>query len=51
MQQYAVTSVFYIKCEDEEQARMIVDQMVVEKYLNKNDGESWGIVEVSEVEF
>jgi len=51
MQEYAVTAVFYIKCEDEDQARMIVDQIVWEKYLDKNNNESWSIVDVTEVKF
>ena len=51
MQQYAVTVVFYIEAEDEDQAKHVVDNCVWEKALYKDKGESWSIVEVSEVEF
>ena len=51
MPKYAVTTVFYIEAEDEEQAKHVVDNCVLEKTLYKNKGESWSIVEVSEVEF
>ncbi len=51
MQQYAVTAVFYIEAEDEDQAKHVVDNCVWEKGLYKDKNESWSIVEVSEVEF
>ena len=51
MPKYAVTAVFYVECADEDHARTTVDQMVREDYLYKDKDESWGIVEVSEVEF
>jgi hypothetical protein len=51
MPKYAVTAVFYVESVDEDHARTIVDQMVREDYLYKDKDESWGIVEVSEVEF
>ncbi len=51
MAQYAVTAVFYIDAEDEDTVRTIVDQMVSEGDLHTQKGESWGIVEVTEVKF
>ena len=51
MPQYAVTAVFYIEAEDEEQAMHVVDNCVWEKGLYKDKNESWSIVDTSEVEF
>ena len=51
MKQYAVTVVFYLRCEDEDQANMTVSEMINESYLNKRHNESVDIVDVSEVEF
>jgi hypothetical protein len=52
MNQYAVTAVFYVKAEDEEQAKHIVDNCVWEKGLDKvNNNESWSIVDTTEVKF
>ncbi len=51
MQQYAVTVVFYIEAEDEEQAKHTVDNCIWEKPLYKDKGESVSIVDVTEVKF
>jgi len=51
MQQYAVTAVFYVNAENEDQAMHVVDNMVVENYLYLDKRESWDIVEVTEVGF
>lgn len=51
MQQYAVTAVFYVNAESEDQAKHAVDNMVNENYLYLDKQESWSIVDVTEVEF
>lgn len=50
MKKYAVTAVFFIEAEDENEAMLVVDSTVIEDNLHKNKGESWSIVETSEVE-
>jgi len=51
MKQYAVTVVVYINAEDEDSAKMVVDQMIDREYLYSTRGESADIVETSEVTF
>ena len=48
---YAVTAVFYVETEDEEQAQHVVDNCVWEKSLQKENNESWSIVDTTEVKF
>jgi hypothetical protein len=50
MPKYAVTAVFYIETDDEDQAIHTVDQTIIDSYLYTDRGESWGIVDVCEVE-
>jgi hypothetical protein len=49
MQQYAVTAVFYINAENEDQAKHAVDNMVNENYLYLDKQESWDIVDTCEL--
>ena len=50
MPKYAVTTVFYLECNDEDHLRNIMDHVVDESALYWNKGEDWQIVEISEVE-
>ena len=51
MQQYAVTAVFYVNADNEDQAKYVVDNMVSENYLYLDKQESWDIVDTTEVKF
>jgi hypothetical protein len=54
MAQYAVTIVTYIHAKDEDDATMIVDQMIengMQEFLYNSRGESASIVDISEVHF
>lgn len=49
MKQYAVTVVFIINADSEDEAKMVVSEVVKDQYLYVNKGESWDMVEISEV--
>lgn len=51
MQKYAITVVFYIESKDKDEAKEVVNNCVWDKYLYKDKGEFWQLVDVSEVEF
>jgi hypothetical protein len=51
MQQYAVTVVFYVSAEDIEEAQMVAAVAIQDNILNKDNNESWSIVDTTEVKF
>ncbi len=51
MQEYAVTVVFYIRAKDVEEANMTAAVAIQDYILNKNNNESWSIVDTTEVKF
>lgn len=51
MQQYAVTVVFYINAQNEDESKMVVSQMIDETFLSRFHNESVDIVDTTEVKF
>jgi hypothetical protein len=49
MQQYAVTVVFYINADDNNDAQMVVAASIQDYILKKDLNESWSIVDTTEV--
>lgn len=50
MPKYAVTTVFYLECDDEDQVKNTTEHLIDDSCLYKDKGEDWQIVSVDEVE-